>query len=177
MADSHAGNRVGLLIEETGIVSDIAELERRITAALERISTGVDGLGAASGGGDADASAALNEALEAEKLANAQLEERVSAIKEKQETTIKEMEGKIKELTMDLGRKETDSKKLLTVNAQLRESNDELRDANESGVGDAHLINKAMQTDLEALRATRKADLAELENIMSELKPLIGGGA
>lgn len=165
------------MIEEIGKVSDIAELERRITAALERISTGVDGLGGVSGGEGADASAALNEALEAEKLANAQLEERVSAIKEKQETTIKEMEDKIKNLTTDLSKKQADAKKLLTVNAQLRESNDELREANESGVGDAHLINKAMQTDLEALRATRKADLAELENIMSELKPLIGGGA
>lgn len=161
-------------------MSDIAELERRITAALERISNGVDGLsgvGAASGGEDTGDSTALNEALEAEKLANAQLEERVSAIKKKQETTIKEMEGEIKKLTTDLSKKEADSKKLLTVNAQLRESNDELREANESGVGDAHLINKAMQTDLEALRATRKGDLAELENIMSELKPLIGGGA
>ncbi len=158
-------------------MSDIAELERRITAALERISTGVDGLGAASGSEDADASAALNEALETEKLANAQLEERVSAIKEKQETTIKKMDEKIKQLTTDLSKKEADAKKLLNVNAQLRESNDALRAANESGVGDAHLINKAMQTDLEALRETRKGDLAELETIMSELKPLIGGGA
>ncbi len=158
-------------------MSDIAELERRITAALERISSGVDGLGGASDGGGPDTSAALHEALEAEKLANAQLEERVSAIKEKQETTIKEMDEKIKKLTTDLSKKEVDAKKLLNVNAQLRESNDALREANESGVGDAHLINKAMQTDLEALRETRKGDLAELETIMSELKPLIGGGA
>ncbi|WP_456389205.1 hypothetical protein [Profundibacter sp.] len=158
-------------------MSDIAELERRITAALERIGTGVDGMDAAGGTADDGEAAALKEALEAEKLANAQLEERVSAIKQKQETTVKEMQERIEVLGKDLSRQEADAKKLLKVNAKLRESNDELRAANESGVGDAHLINKAMQTDLEALRATRKADLAELETIMAELKPLIGEGA
>ena len=158
-------------------MSNIAELERRITAALERIGEGVDGLGQASDAGDSEEVTALNEALEAEKQANAQLEERVSAIKEKQETTIKEMEARIETLTASAVEHEKDSKRLIKVNAQLRESNDALREANESGVGDAHLINKAMQTDLEALRVTRKADLAELETIMDELKPLIGKGA
>ncbi|KPU84585.1 hypothetical protein JI58_02900 [Marinosulfonomonas sp. PRT-SC04] len=158
-------------------MSDIAELERRIMAALERIGTGVDGLEASATTATEesdDGSAALKDALEAEKLANAQLEERVNAIKQKQETTVKEMQEQIKSLTTDLIQKENDSKKLLNVNAQLLESNDALRKANESGVGDAHLINKAMQTELESLRTTRKADLAELETIMAELKPLVG---
>lgn len=158
-------------------MSDIAELERRITAALERIGASVDGMGAVGGDADGNEADALREALEAEKVANAQLEERVSAIKEKQETTIKDMETRIETLTKDASKHEADAKKLLHVNAQLRESNDALRESNESGVGDAHLINKAMQTDLEALKVTRKADLAELETIMAELKPLIGKGA
>lgn len=158
-------------------MSDIAELERRIIAGLERIGAGIDGLGAAGGGTDASELAALRDALEAEKLANAQLEERVSAIKEKQETTVKAMEETISTLTKDASKHEADAKKLLNVNAQLRESNDALRVANESGVGDAHLINKAMQTELDALHSTRKADLAELETIMAELKPLIKEGA
>lgn len=154
-------------------MSDIAELERRIIAALERIDSSVDGFEASGGADDAEV-AALRESLEAEKLANAQLEERVSAIKQKQETTVKEMDEKIKALTTDLAKHEADAKKLLNVNAQLRESNDALREANENQVGDAHLINKAMQTELESLRTTRKADMAELETIMAELKPLIG---
>lgn len=158
-------------------MSDIAELERRITAALERIGTGVDGLGAVGADADGNEVDALREALEAEKIANAQLEERVTAIKEKQETTVKDMESRIEALSTEVSKHEADAKKLLHVNAQLRESNDALRESNESGVGDAHLINKAMQTDLEALKATRKADLAELETIMDELKPLIGEGA
>ncbi len=157
-------------------MSDITELERRITAALTRIDAGVDGM-AQSPDGDAGEVAALKEALEVEKTANAQLEERVAAIKDKQETLIKDLEAKVSDLTSTVTQQETDAKRLLMVNAQLRESNDELRESNESGVGDAHLINKAMQTELEALRATRKADLAELETIMGELKPLIGEGA
>ena len=74
-------------------MSEIAELERRITAALDRIGTGVDGLAEAAA--NSDEITALNEALEAERVANAQLEERVSAIKQKQDTSIKEMEARI----------------------------------------------------------------------------------
>ncbi len=158
-------------------MSDIAELERRITTALERIGAGVDAMGATGTASDGDEAQSLRDALEAEKTANAQLEERVSAIKEKQETTIKDMEARIESLTTESAKHEADAKKLLHVNAQLRESNDALRESNEKGGGDSHLINKSMQTDLESLKATRKADLAELETIMAELKPLIGEGA
>ncbi len=37
-----------------------------------------------------------------------------------------------------------------------------------------HLLNRAMMTELEALRAARAADVAEMDEILSELKPLIG---
>lgn len=127
-------------------MSDIAELERRITAALDRIGAGVE---AASDSGEITT---LNEALEAERVANAQLEERVSAIKEKQDNGIKELEARIKSLSADLAKQEEGAKKLLQVNAKLRETNDDLA-------------------------KTRKADLGELEAIMDELKPLIGEGA
>ena len=50
-------------------MSDIDELQRRITAAMDRVAAGLDQLGANSGGD----SAALGQALEEEKLANAQL--------------------------------------------------------------------------------------------------------
>jgi len=162
-------------------VSDITELERRITAALKRIDAGVDAMakvpadGGADGGGDEVT--ALKEALEVEKNTNAQLEERVAAIKDKQETLVKDLEGKIADLAATVTLQKTDAERLLMVNAQLRESNEELRTANEGGVGDAGMINKAIQAELDALHATRKSDLAELETIMDELKPLIGEGA
>ncbi len=41
--------------------------------------------------------------------------------------------------------------RLKRINDQLRQNNQALREANEDGVGDPHLINKAMMTELEAL--------------------------
>ncbi len=147
-------------------MSDIAELEQRITAALERIDTGV---GELAQGGSADSAEleALKEALEAEKTANAQLEERVAAIKEKQDTTIREMEQRIEDLSAKLEEKEQETKRLIMVNAQLRENKETVNGAEDTA---------ALQAELDALRQARKADLAEVENIMAELKPLIGEG-
>jgi len=164
-------------------MSNIAEFESRITAALERIGSGLDALSQSPDQAlsepqvDSEEMAGLSEALEAEKMANAQLQERVNAIKEKQETSVQDMQVKIEELTAKLSNQEVEGRKLKQVNSQLNESNEALSKANEEGVGDAHLINKAMQTELESLRATRKADLSELETIMGELKPILAGGS
>lgn len=158
-------------------MSDIAELEGRITAALERISTGLDGLAGGAGPGAAEQIASLKEALEAEKIANAQLEERVAAIKDKQDTTIKDMGARIETLTAGLAQQEAESKRLIAVNAQLRESSDAQSETSQSAGDNVKQLNQDLQAELDALQATRKADLAELETIMSEIKPLIGESA
>jgi hypothetical protein len=59
------------------------------------------------------------------------------------------------------------------ANDDLRASNQALRAANEAGVGEPHLINKAMMAELEALRATRAADVSETNAIIDALTPLI----
>jgi len=156
-------------------VSEITELERRITDALARIDAGVDTLGQGGAGEGTGDTAALQEALEAEKAANAQLEERVAAIKDKQETLIKDLEKQVSDLTATVARQEEDAKTLIALNNELREAT-EAQQAT-SGDKDAELVNKALQAELEALQTARKADLAELETIMTELKPLIGEGA
>ena len=43
----------------------------------------------------------------------------------------------------------------------------------EEGVGEPHLINKAMMAELEALRAARSADVAEASSIIGALTPLL----
>jgi DNA repair exonuclease SbcCD ATPase subunit len=63
-------------------MSQIEELQSRITAAMDRIGAGVETL-VDQMGSNADADAALQSALEEEKLANAQLEERLKSIKAK----------------------------------------------------------------------------------------------
>ena len=67
--------------------------------------------------------------------------------------------------------------RLRKANEQLRNSNAALREANEAGVGEPHLINKAMLAELQALRAARAADAAEAQAIMGTLAPLIEAAA
>ncbi|WP_299376790.1 hypothetical protein [uncultured Tateyamaria sp.] len=150
-------------------MSEIDTLQQRLTAAMDRISTGLGAVGSTSNA-DADA---LQAALEDEKLANAQLQERVRKLSDQQagaaaaaEAAASQAQARVAELDLELQR-------LRKSNDQLRESNMALRAANEEGVGEPHLINKAMMAELEALRATRAADVAEASSIIGALTPLL----
>lgn len=166
-------------------MSEIADLERRITDALARIGQAMDRADEAPKPGpnahkqiwDDEAVAELQEALDAEKLANAQLTERVRAIKTKQDTMVQQNEILIERQREKLAKYEAEIARLSLVNDQLRQNNAALRNANESGVGDPNLINKAMLAELEGLRAVRTADREEIDTILCELKPLVGEGA
>ena len=59
------------------------------------------------------------------------------------------------------------------ANAQLAEACAALREANAEGVGDAGLINAALQAELDAVHAARRADVAEADAILSVLTPLV----
>ncbi len=141
-------------------MSDIEELERRLASAMERIANGLGALGA-----DADAGSAHG-ALEEERLVNAQLQERVRKLSERLGAAQDETRGRLETLDLELQR-------LRKSNEQLRMSNAALRQANEAGVGEPHLINKAMLAELEALRAERAADAAEVATIMGALQELL----
>jgi chromosome segregation ATPase len=163
-------------------MSDIEELERRIAAALDRIGSGVEGLSAESGDAEAEAVAReedlaeisrLTEALAAEKDANAQLEARVQDLRDKQDTVIGTLQDEVQQLREGMTHHDSDVQRIKRVNAQLRANNASLREANEAGVSDPHLINKAMLSELEALRVSHEADRAEMDAILAELKPLV----
>jgi len=153
-------------------MSNIDELQRRITAAMDRIANGIS----SAGGVDADGKAALVAALDDETLANAQLTERVRNLKERYDSVVKDVaasktaadaaDARLTELDLELQR-------LRKANDQLRQSNTDLRNANQAGVGEPHLINKAMMAELEALRAARAADVAEATSIIGALTPLL----
>lgn len=155
-------------------MSDIVEYERRITAALTKISEKIGEVGAATPAID---TSALEEALEAERTVNAQLEERVRAIKVKQEEKMAQLEKRVATLQTGLGQLEGDVSRLKGVNGQLRDNNNALREANQGGVGDPHLINKAMLVELESLRAIHKADRHEMDSLLGELGQIIGEDA
>ncbi|WP_425045486.1 hypothetical protein [Primorskyibacter sp. S87] len=267
-------------------MSQIEDLQSRITAAMERISTGLDVLSEQSanmltddsGGaaeGDAENFSEVAAALEEEKLANAQLEERLKSLKARHaeelaalqdthgEADSAELEAEIAGLKAQLeqkaeaesardaaeaeiaelkaqledrsqieafeaeietlkaqdqsaeverlqsensalneqlaavedpqplkaelemlraervtqaevtGKLDMDIQRLRQSNDQLREAITALREANEAGVGEPHLINKAMLSELDALRAVRATDAAEAAAILARLEPLL----
>lgn len=159
-------------------MNDIVELERRILYALERIGTGLE----AAGAGPAVAQVAVSSSeaddlkneLEAERSANAQLNERVRAIKEKQETMVAALEARVARLTQQLDAQGAELQRQRQLNVQLNATNQRLGDAARSQLPTADLVNAAMETELAALRIARAAEMAEMEEILSELKPLIG---
>ncbi len=150
-------------------MDDISEYERRITAALDRAAKALDKLGA-SEGGDTEA---LKSELEAERVANQQLEERVRAIKETQEQTVKRLEVQVADLGQAIVARDAAVQQLRSVNEELRASNGALREANAKGVGDADLVNSAMVTEIEGLRAARASERAEIEDILATLEPVL----
>jgi len=154
-------------------MADVAELETRITAALDRIGAGLDALKSTDGGDIA----ALQESLETERSANSQLEERVSAIKEKQEKLVTGLEAEVEKLRGELASHDGDIQRVKQVNRRLRENNRALRDANKQGVGDIELINTGMSAELDALRVSQETDRSELDAILLNLKPLVEGAA
>jgi phenylalanyl-tRNA synthetase alpha subunit len=157
-------------------MSQIEELEHRITAALDRIGKGMEALGPAGAGtADAEELETLKAALEDEKLVTAQLEERIKALHEKQDARLAGIEARSAEQSETMSRLDKELQRLRAANEQLRTSNVALREANEAGVGEPHLINKAMLAELEGLRAARAADLAETGAILGAMAPLLDG--
>ena len=154
-------------------MNDIEELQRRITAAMDRVAYGLEQLSGAASGDVAE----VTRALEDEKLANAQLSERMRVLTDRQEQEL----GALKEATETTSSRtqelDLELQRLRKANAELRQSNQALRAANEAGVGEPHLINKSMMAELEALRAIRAADVSETNVIIDALTPLVNSAA
>lgn len=176
-------------------MSDLAPVERRLSEALERIARRLEkgaganrsGRGAVFGLGarpefepdpeQAATIASLREALDKERAANAQLSERVHQVKQRQETTIAQLERRLARLTEQLDLQSLEMLRLKKANAKLMGSNTALREAQIEGFPDATLINKSISAELEALQAERRAEMAEMEEILAELKPLLAAEA
>lgn len=155
-------------------MSDITDLQSRITTALDRIGIGLDALvKAPEADVDSDEVIGLRAALEDERTANAQLEERVLAIKQKQDGTVRSLSGEVERLRGLLETEEAAIARLTRVNAELRANNAALREAIAEGVAEPHLVNKAMMAELDALRAAQSADRTEVDAVLGEVSRLI----
>lgn len=183
-------------------MSQLDDLNARLTAALSRIRDGVAALpqpapadqepektvpapsaeSDSSVAADKDSTvvppatpapdeiAALKAELEAERVASTELETRVAALKDKIEKGASAEDRKRRQALVDL---DGAVQVLQAENAELRGTIERLRRAGESGALDAALINRALQAELDALRAARTAEAAEVSAILAELKPLI----
>ncbi len=161
-------------------MQEIAELERRITAALERIGRGIEGLATephtappSSEPPLDDALLAANEALDEERMANAQLKERLRVTREKDAETRDGLTARTVELAAEVETQSDEIKMLRRQVLQLNEHIATLREAAIAGVTEPHHINRAMMTELETLRAARATEAEELADIVKTLTPLI----
>ena len=154
-------------------MTDISELQARLAAALDRIGTGVEALGDGAGGNDTGEIEALRAQLDEERTANAQLEERVRSIREKQDTTVGRLSAEVERLTSALTAQEEAAARLARANADLRANNAALRQAIQDGVAEPHLVNKAMMAELDGLRAAQGADRAELDGLLGEIEAML----
>lgn len=166
-------------------MSEIEELQSRIAAAMARIGSGIAVLSEqaqAAAGPVAD----LERKLDEERQANAQLEERLRTLRAKHEQELEALRaqvgkaGQVERLRAELtaqadamARLDMDVQRVRLANSQLRDSSAALRKANQEGVGEPHLINKAMLAELEGLRAARATDAAEISALLARLEPLL----
>lgn len=176
-------------------MSEIDDMQRRIMAAMQRIGSGIETLAARAetppepvDQGPSSEHTAVTEALEEEKLANAQLEERLRALRARHDEEIAALKAsedngaELDKLRTDLEAQQQamagldkELQRLRQANDQLRDSNEALRRANESSVGEPELINKALEAEIEGLRAARATDLAEANAVLAKLEPLLAG--
>jgi chromosome segregation ATPase len=148
-------------------MSDISALEGRITAALDRIRQGLDGRAS-----DAAPDASLQAALAEERASNAELVERVRILKERQDTQVASLTGRVESQRSQLMKLDAELQQLRASNVQLRDMNAKLRETVTTGLS-PELHNDAVAAEVAALHAQRTADAAELDAILAELKPLI----
>ena len=102
------------------------------------------------------------------------VEERVRALKERQDGRVAQLEAEVADNRLRLSEGDEDMQRLRQANAELRDIGAQLRVALAEGVAEPQLINRAMLAELEALRAARAADLAEVNAVIAELRPLVG---
>ena len=169
------------------ISETLAQYEERLTSALTRIQAGlgkwpdagpveakeqapVETAPAVSMPADAGEVADLKSALEDEKTANAQLEQRVKQIKDRQQAQVEELEAEVKKLRAQLASAEKNTAKLRRSSEDARNALEALQASAKEGMAEPHLMNKAMMAELESLRAERAVDAAEISDIITAIE-------
>ncbi|WGV16906.1 hypothetical protein [Fuscovulum ytuae] len=181
-------------------MQDLTELERRIAAALQRIGEGVEALsrqaipsgtaegapdgapdGAALGSDDGAAQriAELEAELDAERNLSASLRARIAELEDAPPAIadlppdVAALYARIDKMTAQLDVQGLEMQRMRKTVVQLRENLRGLRRAQVANLADPDQINRAMMAELESIRVARLSEVAEMDEILSELTPLI----
>lgn len=172
-------------------MQDLAELERRIAAALQRIGDGVEALSmrsavaaapqdaaAAAESETADRIAALEAELAAERALSTSLRQRISDLEDAPPAAdlppdTAALYARIDRMTAQLDVQGLEMQRMRKTVVQLRENLRGLRRAQVANLADPDQINRAMMAEIEAMRVSRLSEVAEMDEILSELTPLI----
>ncbi|MBD1205756.1 MAG: hypothetical protein H9533_16700 [Rhodobacteraceae bacterium] len=169
-------------------MQDLAELERRIAAALHRIGEGVEAMSrqpmpAAAPQRDDDGAedriAALESELAAERVLAASLRQRIADLEDAPPAIadlppdVAALYARIDKMTAQLDVQGLEMQRMRKTVVQLRENLRGLRRAQVANLADPDQINRAMMAELEAMRVARLSEVAEMDEILSELTPLI----
>ncbi len=163
-------------------MKEIEQYQRRIMAALEKISAMAGAMDAGTTAPDPSEIEELKGALQnaqaelaTEKTNAAALAEQLQEQKGSAETDDLPFDGRVERLREKVQNQELKIQRLKNANTHLRETNGRLREEALANIGDATTIDASMQAELEALRATRAAEVGEMDAILEELKPLVEG--
>jgi len=162
-------------------MSEITELERRLTAAMERIGQGLEGLSergappagpeSPSGEAEGEDAAKLRQDLEDERLVTAQLEERIKALHRKHDDRVAALEDELSKTRKDLKEMGEALEKMKKSEDGLQKEAQALRAAGADAGGE--MINASLSAELDTLRAARAAEKSEAQAIMAALEPLL----
>ncbi|GFE66686.1 hypothetical protein [Litoreibacter roseus] len=151
-------------------MADLSQLEQRITQALDKIAAGVEaGLNKPAPDPASVSLSDLTEELEIERATN----ERLVAGREKTTAQIERLDIRVERLTKRLEAADTENKRLEAVIEALSENNSALREANAAHQPADVVVDASLSAQLADLKASRKADLDELDDILAELAPLV----
>lgn len=162
----------------------IDDPERRLSAAMARIAAAAERLmepPAAGGAAPEPDTAAeveiarLSRVLDEAQGRNADLIAQIATVRERHSATSATLEGRLAEQSARIDGQAVELQRLRQVNVQLREALRSLREALEGGAADAGQINRALQAELDALRAARRSEVADLDLLLAALDPLLEG--
>ncbi|SHG38029.1 hypothetical protein [Cognatishimia maritima] len=179
-------------------MSEIADLENRLSAALDRIARGMDAVVAGDQGAETDEALAdrveeLESELEAERSARALLEDQIqtlsgaaaannSAADKAEVEALKKAHAEELETLRAAHAAERDAweglnsrlVRMRRTTKLMRSSAAAMRQAATAKLSDPEAINQSLAAELEALQAEHELERAETDVILKTLQPLLG---